>query len=436
MIKILISSLFLIVFLVYFLLYTEIISQKSNISIKYKTQKKNEGNLIKGPKENFEETLKYINTGRNHEYLINNNLAQYSSYITIHENSFGVIFYEIEVLVFFRKRMLITETKLDDFLCVVKILDSNYQLIEIDALDSPKFYMNSNKKLIFKLKPHDMSLNKIVVAAILKKDYSKNMTEKMFEEYLKLQDVFEELNVVMPYSFIKYQRPTIINSIEPRLPTVGFCVHFTYAIPEHISRWMKQHLSFGVKEIMIYDAIKGDNLTKFLNRRFKNENRITIIPYRIEIHDLCNPEILFNQLNSISNRSRSFLSFSCFKFFSTAFERKILHRFHHEQITSNDCFSILSKKYEFIGYYDLDEYIYPITLKYSDLFINKTLLSCDANTRKHVCSMNPLTNYFNANMSNVNHLYNYLISIVSMHKGLNMAQLRSIYFHRSNLTIY
>ena len=49
-------------------------------------------------------------------------------------------------------------------------------------------------------------------------------------------------------------------------------------------------------------------------------------------------------------------------FFENEFKQFYDGRQKHEQITSNDCLTHMSKTHEFVSYYDLDEFVFPRTL--------------------------------------------------------------------------
>ena len=437
--KLILLSFFVLQFLVYISLYTNIISSTPTIIFgslwkNVKTRAEISENIIVKNKNKHKIKDYYV---ENHEFLINNNLAQYSSYKVIDKDEYGMINYSIEILVQFKKKLLKTMYPTKDFICVLKLSDKNNDLIELEAFESPKFYLNSAKKIIFKINPNEINFKKIVaVAAILKADFNKTLDLATFEMYLKSAEYSDEVNRTLPYSFIKYQKPTLIQSIEPRIPSVGFCVHYTYAVPDQIIPWFNRHFSFGVKEIMIYDGIKDGYLKKYLEEHYGDDERVTVKPYRIQYNDLCEKKIFFKGLNlKLSDKAISFLMELCNEFYDRAFEKKIHFRFYHEQLTSNDCFTIMSRKYEFIGYYDLDEFIYPMNSNYANFYKERKLFSCENKSKESICSMKPLTNYYKADILSENHLYNYLMSIISKYKKLKISQIRSIYFPHAGVLL-
>jgi hypothetical protein len=123
---------------------------------------------------------------KNNQYMINNNLAQYSVYLIVHLTS-------ITIEAFVQFNNLYVNYKhfgsKENFTCVLKLLSDNDRIddtfIELEPIDSPKFYWIINKKLIFNLdlkllktdydekRDRDLMLKNIVVAIIWKHDYNK-----------------------------------------------------------------------------------------------------------------------------------------------------------------------------------------------------------------------------------------------------------------------
>ena len=158
-------------------------------------------------------------------------------------------------------------------------------------------------------------------------------------------------------------------------------------------------------------------------------NRITVVPFQISFDDLCNESVLFKQFNDIENDFKHYLKISCNFFHETEFKNKYYTRHAHEQLTSNDCFSVLKQKHEFIAYYDTDEYVHPQTLdSFQDLFKKSTIYNCDNTSRSSICSKSPF-NFNNNNSVSKNNFYNYLQSLIDSHrKGRNINKLGSISF--------
>ena len=386
----------------------------------------------------YQKSKKQLEYTPNKEYLINNNLAQYSSYIIIDkdENKKNTL-YRIEALVQFNYKYIKNFGSKDNFKCVLKLIkfingNMTEEFLEIEASESPKFYWNSNKKFIFQFDPSrfktytsHFDLKKVVVAVIWKNDYDSTLDQNSFY----LESVAGR--VVLSYSLIKFQKPTIIKSLDQRLASVSFCVHYTYAIPSQIINWIDYHLSFGVREIMIYDGMENKNLTKYLNANYGDDARILIIPYNISLKDLCDKETLLQQLDNLKISVKNLLIKLCEEFYDNEFRDRLNWRSKHEQLTVNDCFTVMKNKHEFIGYYDLDEFVYPRTLdNLNYLYETANIYSCS--NKKEVCNASPFN--YQTEILEANHFYNYLHSLIQKYRnGREINKLSSISFSHAAL---
>ena len=378
------------------------------------------------------------NYGENNKFLINNNLAQYSSYIII-DKEYNETRYRIEAFVQFNDNYVKYFGSKENFSCVIKL---RREIIEVAANDSPRFYWeNDNKKLIFNLNSHKFStndLNNILVAVIWKHDFNMSLNIKSFKNRkLKL-----EYPVILPYSLIKYQKPTIVNTIEPRLKSISFCVHYVYRIPPQFFNWIDLHLSFGVREIIMYDALKNKEVTQLIKNRYGNDKRIMVKPYSMTFEDLCSQTVLFNQFYrnnlSLPKTLKSYLLKSCKKFYDLAFHEKYETRSRHEQLTSNDCFAILKQKHEFIGYYDLDEFVFPRNLDtLKDFYGKKSYYSRES--FGSICETMPFAysrKSSNSDVSKYDYYYNYITDLISNNRNGHLVnQLGSIGFAHGGFLI-
>ena len=339
------------------------------------------------------------NFGVNNEYVINNNIAQYSSYIIVSKDEET---YRVETLVKLNNKRVENFGGKENFTCFLKRIDNSEIIANLEAYDSPKFTSNSNKKLLFRLKPElvaNILLENIAVAVIWKNDF--------------YNESYNHKNLKLPYFLIKFQIPKIVYSQEPRLPSVGFCVHYTYAIPPQLLNWIDHHLSFGVQEIMIYDATENKTLTTLLRNNYdENDNRIQIRPYNIGINDLCNEKNIFERQN-LTFKMKSRLMDSCEFFYNNEFKEKVAWRDRHEKITVNDCFTVLSQKYEFIGHYDLDEFVYPRSMHpVKDFYEKDAQFTC--NSRESICETTPFAKNYKKNS---NYFYNYINSLIEIYRN-------------------
>ena len=381
---------------------------------------------------------KYQKYALNKKFVVNNNLAQYSSYLFIDQYELtGKINYRIEAIIHFNYKYIKTFGMKENFTCVLKLIANDgrkeEKLIELEAVDSPKFYWNVNKKIIFNLDlqmlknysiyrddDDDLIINNIAVAVIWKYDFN------------KLVDMNSLLiSNTLPYNLIKFQVPTIIKSKIPRLKTIGICVPFTYAMPQGLKEWIDFHLSFGVREIIMYDSVDR-NLTNFLKSMYGEDDRLSVNSFDIGFDDLCNEKNLFKQYNeiNITQSIKIYLTKTCKYFYDKEFHDKYSWRYKFEQLTSNDCFTIMKEKYEFIGYYDFDEFVFPRTIENVQNLVSKSFNSM--NKFAFICSIEPFQNIFNSTKNSGNYFYNYLQSLIAKNKnGRDVNILGSINFNHA-----
>jgi hypothetical protein len=45
---------------------------------------------------------------------------------------------------------------------------------------------------------------------------------------------FDNSKAKLPYSLIRFQKPLVLETFEPHLQSVGFCLHYVYAIPSQM----------------------------------------------------------------------------------------------------------------------------------------------------------------------------------------------------------
>ena len=378
------------------------------------------------------EDSRLINYAPNYQYMINNNLAQYSSYVIIDKDSRNKTIYTIEGFVQLNLKYVKKFGTKKDFLCLVKFLNNINETIELEVTHWPKFKWDYNRKIICSIKiDKTTDLNNLLVAIIWKNDYKKDLK---INKFINSLNKLKEKQVSLPYSLIKFQKPTIIHALQERLPSVSFCVHYTYAIPPQLFNWIDFHLSIGVGEIMLYDSLEDKSLTKSIKEHYGSDKRLTIMPYNISLSDICDDSILFKQYTeqSCPKVLRKFLTESCKQFYNDKFRKRFEWRRPQEQLSVNDCFTVLSKKHEFIGYYDFDEFVYPRTMdNLKDFYENKTFYKCD-DDHSRICSLKPFENNFKVQRSDNpanNYLYNYLHSIIEENRnGRDLQLLGSIRF--------
>ena len=132
------------------------------------------------------------------------------------------------------------------------------------------------------------------------------------------------------------------------------------------------------------------------------------IPFQISFVDLCDESTLFKQFREIDYELKDYLKSSCRFLYEVEFKDKYPTRGNHEQLSSNDCFTVLKQKHEFITYYDLDDFVFPRTLETVKDF-NKTIYSCKSYIP--ICSVNPFQNNFKTNLFYCSKIINHSVKL-------------------------
>lgn len=366
-------------------------------------------------------------------YVINNNVAQYSVYLSKHGDK-----YIIEAFIFFNSKYIADKYKLQNYLCLVKLTDLNHydnknneEVIELKAVGTHNYYFHTNGKFIFEFNATDFSsyrvneknfnVDNIVVGVIRSEDYRKDLNESGFNNEINWEDIYLYKKIALPYSLINYQKPVFFDTNNRELSkTVSSCIHYTYGrVASYLVNWIEIHLSLGVAQIIIYDATPNKSLTFQVETNMKIDQRLKIIPYLIDAENLCG-NLVPTQFSKIEELLKKY----CLKFYELEFKNNKDGRFKHEQITSNDCFLQLSKRHEYVTYYDLDEFVFPRSFNMTI----KPRLQCD--DRISLCSINPFQ--MKAEREEKSSFYNYLDSLVEKYReGRDKNKLSSIIFQHA-----
>jgi hypothetical protein len=206
------------------------------------------------------------------------------------------------------------------------------------------------------------------------------------------------------------------------LSSVGLCIQNVYQISSflELKNWIDYHLLIGIGEIRFYDSSANKSLTKFMQQNYGKNIKLTVIPY--EKHNIF--ENFYNQFKQIEFSEE--LKDNLLKSHQYRFNREFIIR--ADDLTTNDCFSVLRYKHEFIAHYDLDEIIFPRSFdNIKDFYEKKSNYNCK--NPNEICSLNPFTF---KNSGNGNYFYDYLNSLIeSERNGRDREKLRSIDFRRT-----
>ncbi len=326
-------------------------------------------------KNTKEESLTENSDNPNFSWVVNDNVAQYSSYII--SNSTHIWIESI---------FLIWDYEWNnpkEFICLVKLNGSEVvQLIPsiILKLGSPVC-----RKAVVEL---DKDFKNIILAT--------------------------RISIVILYSFTKasnlsnisYQVPDVIVVREPRLKRVGHCT-------KYLTEWAVDYLDFflsmleriDIAEIILHDGTENEIFIKDHKLHSKFEF-VTYRPlYGKNVSSFClnDKRCMKHNLSSIG-----------------IMESKA--GFIFQYLSLNDCYLKLGYKYEFVSVFDPDEAIFPRVLNprnHVDLVSKWNLKQCEFDS---ICQQHPFSNS----------LYDYIINIIRKSQLANdYSLLRSVKFNHA-----
>ena len=180
-----------------------------------------------------------------------------------------------------------------------------------------------------------------------------------------------------------------------------------------------------------------------MKNKYSNDQRIALVHDESLQSDLCNDTISFKQFSNetCTNNIKEFLINRCSRIFDRSNRSKFRNSKEigtnmdaHRVVTYNDCFTILSKTYEFIEIIDFDEFIFPRNLdNLKDFFSKNSSYSCDSKSQDLICQVDPFTYKSNRPEAiNNNYIYEYINSLIkSNQRDRDMTKLSSIQFQNA-----
>jgi hypothetical protein len=328
---------------------------------------------------------------KNHQWMFNVNVFQYSSYLIVSNSSHSLI----ETLIFVKDAHN-KKLKPDNFRCYVRNKET-FVTQEIEVTAAYRLVLDHIYKIVclFDQKNMTPQLNDLAVAVVRANDFD-------FE--WKLANSF-------PSSMMNFQLPKVIKEEYPRIPKVGVCVNYVSAVYPGIYNWVKMHEYFQAAEIVMHDADKN-KLRKLLYPKFKN-SFVEIRDY--DINNICATD----QIKTKGKYYTNLIKFHKYKNTCEMFVRGIFYDYGtHNHLSVNDCYASLSYKYEFVTLYDLDELVLPRAHNILDIAKKSEPFKCSNLT--HTCSYKPIIN-----------MYDYFKFLIKNEFKDNITKLRSIAFHHS-----
>ena len=340
---------------------------------------------------------------KNYHWMFNNNVMQYSSYIFLNQESRSV---SIKGLISVNWDSLSDEEfSSSDFFCsIMSIKTSKY--IEIPATDIIHLIHRKPKIIECNFDKLDLiNIDDISVAIIRYDDFDNSISSSISSKKRR----------VLPYFMVNYQIPSIKKVPNEKINNIAICVQFTYNLSPFIYDWVKIHEKLEVKQIVIYDSIINDSLTKYIENN--NLNKIVEVrPYFFYENKTCSLKRLhwyknneFNNFDDVVYKDICFSFANNVKFDLNNFDSRLIH----EDLSANDCYLTERNKFEFVALYDYDEFIFPRRFDSNEYL--KDINSCND---PKICSKDLYTSS----------LYEYIIKLHAHNTNDNISNLSSIYF--------
>ena len=313
--------------------------------------------------------------------LFNNNIVQYSAYLVVQ----GSIVSRIESMIFTR-----FDVQKEQLKCLLH--DSR----EVYTFNVTYMYRTSQsdiRKIVCVFDEDGFqvtSSDQVGVAVIVETDFTINMNEVNNERY--------------PYDLINYQTPDRLEIHEPRIPDVGVCLQYVSRIYPGILDWLKLHKEFKVAEIVMYDGSHDLGLKSLVGDQFDS----------VKIYDKYThgPTCDYPAIQSYKSEFPAAINIylkKCANSFLSVFGNNE----KRNQMSSNDCYTKFSYKYEFVTLYDLDELIIP--RRYNSSKLAELKHTCGDS--KPLCELNPVPK-----------MYDYLQNLIKEAFQHPISSLRSVEF--------
>jgi hypothetical protein len=259
---------------------------------------------------------------QNFEWMPNNNVIQYSSYVLRNKSLKNNLLVR-SIIIVNRERIGDELFKNSKFTCILKSIKKEI-LIEIPANKIFTLIHNRPKKIYCNFTQfNSISINDVSIAIVRQGDFSKIISSN-----------WTITKNILPFSMINFQKPQIVNLPEKKIKNVAICTQFCYNLPSMIPEWIKLHEKLNVSLIILYDSTLDNGLTKLVNEN--NLNKIVEVrPYFLRINLTCRTDQFekdknYDEIEAYNQLCVSFVS-------NILFDRARFHtRLIHDDMSSND----------------------------------------------------------------------------------------------------
>jgi hypothetical protein len=301
-------------------------------------------------------------TRKSNEYLIKNpswfynddSTGQYSTYLIRNGNKTW-----IESMVY------IVHERFDirEYMCRIKVLSTN-EIIDMRPNDMFSAYYAPIKKVIVHINDDRLINSQLAIAILRINKETNNFTQ----------------------TFVNYQMPDLIDVIEPRRKTVGQCIPFVRKFKDVHKVYFQMQRDFGIAEIIVHDASPDQALTKYMEDAKDKLPFVTLRPYELNASLICQ-----NSVRGLTSHDNATFIASykekCLKYFGQQVCRPTLE---HEELSLQDCYSKHRYTYEFVAVYDLDEFVFPRTVRPIQQY-NETMTTANSCRTQYECQKTPFS---------------------------------------------
>jgi hypothetical protein len=282
----------------------------------------------------------------NTAWFYNDGIAQYSVYVV--ENSSNVW---IESLVYIPKN----ESKLVrsvDLVCEILVLNTG-EIRKIKPYKIMHAYNTEIRKVIVHINDEALK-NGIAVAILRTKGPNQNFSAQRL---------------------VNYQIPDRIVAEKETKKAVGLCITQVRSVLNTLEIYLKMQQDFGVAEIVLHDATSDQSLSTFIENT-GDFDFVRVIPFNMNRSIIC-------KQSAMRTPSEEKFSAKCSNIFDEELTLTHLKGDRRlDDVSLNNCYIQLSYKYEFVMVIDLDEYIFPRTMKpkqiYDQVMSEQNITVCDA----------------------------------------------------------
>ena len=174
---------------------------------------------------------------------------------------------------------------------------------------------------------------------------------------------------------INFQKVMMINKLKQKIKSVAHCVHgfrntggIDSTRTKNLENWLLIQKNIGINEVRIDVLNANDSLINYLLHKYKTY--LTIVDHRIDFNSFC-------QSNDNQTQCKYF------------YETIILNLGYNERVNVNDCYLNFKYKYEMVTNYDVDEIIFPRSIKMNELIkYDFKSLDCESYHKKFKISYN------------------------------------------------